>query len=283
MLRLNNNQKKIILPKFVEEKANEEKHEESPIQNALSFSSSSSSSSCSSSSFSTNSSYQSNTTQNNNNNNNNLIIQKLKSNNSKKDYFDTQLESNLDSKAKSYANNSRFISNTTQVDYMPANFSRFHFIKKYEKKTLTRSQTENLIKSPPSFEIKKTSIEYSSNSSPFSSILSPFNKKINPISENDESNPIFDNTTSKNEADQEENIKINSVSSKLSNGLKKRYTIDFLLIRSDTANSKKMPCNWKILNEKFPEVCFCGKVNFLARLTKKNYFNSPIQILKQFI
>lgn len=42
--------------------------------------------------------------------------------------------------------------------------------------------------------------------------------------------------------------------------LKNRYTVDFLLQRADTINSKKPPHNWKELSEKYPTVCFSGKV-----------------------
>ena len=42
--------------------------------------------------------------------------------------------------------------------------------------------------------------------------------------------------------------------------LKNRYTVDFLLQRADTINSKKQPANWKELSEKYPNVCFSGKV-----------------------
>jgi len=41
---------------------------------------------------------------------------------------------------------------------------------------------------------------------------------------------------------------------------KQRYDLHFLLARSSVQSSKLMPNNWKQLNEKYPEVCFCGKV-----------------------
>jgi hypothetical protein len=38
------------------------------------------------------------------------------------------------------------------------------------------------------------------------------------------------------------------------------YTMDFLLKRADAPASKRLPSNWKELNQKYPFICFCGKV-----------------------
>ena len=53
--------------------------------------------------------------------------------------------------------------------------------------------------------------------------------------------------------------------------LKKRSSIDFLLARADTPSSKTMPKNWKELNEKYPNICFCGKVDFNSLIIKHDF------------
>lgn len=61
---------------------------------------------------------------------------------------------------------------------------------------------------------------------------------------------------------EEANETAHGVSTDLSNNVenKKRYSVDFLLLRSDVSTSKRLPPNWKELNEKYPMICFCGKV-----------------------
>jgi hypothetical protein len=43
----------------------------------------------------------------------------------------------------------------------------------------------------------------------------------------------------------------------------RRYSLHFLIVRSDVPNSKMFPKNWKHLNTLYPTVCFYGKVLFL--------------------
>lgn len=88
-------------------------------------------------------------------------------------------------------------------------------------------------------------------SAPFSSILSPF---TNEDEENKiETNDLNSLLTSRLNAKSQQNTINNKKEIR-------RYTIDFLLARSDVPSSKKMPQNWKELNLKYPNVCFCGKV-----------------------
>ena len=107
------------------------------------------------------------------------------------------------------------------------------------KSGLTRSSTETQI----------SSLQKSKNvsSSPFSVLL--------PLTSNQQ---ITKNNTIL-EHDDYEVEKSNDLNM---NQKRHRYSVDFLLQRSDVPNSKKFPPNWKNLNEKFPAICFCGKVIF---------------------
>lgn len=118
------------------------------------------------------------------------------------------------------------------------------------KSSLTRSITENQISSLQESE--------TTSSSPFTSILNPFTPKFNctksksnnQIPEEEVVNDLYPQVVSGadlNKCDTEAETK-------------KRYSIDFLLLRSDIPSSKNLPGNWKNLNEKFPSICFCGKV-----------------------
>ena len=51
---------------------------------------------------------------------------------------------------------------------------------------------------------------------------------------------------------------------------KKRYTLEFLLSRSDLIQSQKMPDSWKILNQLYPDVCFNGKI--ISYFNPNKYF-----------
>ena len=46
------------------------------------------------------------------------------------------------------------------------------------------------------------------------------------------------------------------------------YSVEFMLTRAESVHSKKIPMNWKELNEKYPNFCFYGKVcNFPNSMT----------------
>ena len=105
------------------------------------------------------------------------------------------------------------------------------------KSTLTRSSTENIISSMQAIE----------STAPFSVLLPTSQLKENlskkcmqPIIEGDD----CDDESGKPKR-------------------KHQYSIDFLLLRADVPSSKQLPSNWKELNEKYPLVCFCGKVSNL--------------------
>lgn len=51
---------------------------------------------------------------------------------------------------------------------------------------------------------------------------------------------------------------------------KKRYTLEFLLSRSDKPQSQQMPENWSELSEKYPTVCFNGKI--ISHFNPNKYF-----------
>lgn len=107
------------------------------------------------------------------------------------------------------------------------------------KSGLTRSSTETQI----------SSLQMSKTNSPFSVLL--------PVTSTTNSNNIINNISEDPSQDQVESI---SSMPKSEDSSKLRYTKDFLLFRSDVVTSKKLPVNWKSLNEVFPSVCFCGKV-----------------------
>jgi hypothetical protein len=54
------------------------------------------------------------------------------------------------------------------------------------------------------------------------------------------------------------------------NSDKKRYTLEFLLSRSDMTQSQQMPNNWKLLNQLYPDVCFNGKI--ISYFNPNKYF-----------
>jgi hypothetical protein len=57
-----------------------------------------------------------------------------------------------------------------------------------------------------------------------------------------------------------------------------RYDFNFLLARSSVPSSKLMPQSWKHLNEKYPEVCFCGKV--ISYFDHLKYYSHLNQVKK---
>ncbi len=98
--------------------------------------------------------------------------------------------------------------------------------------------------------------------------ISSMNKNNN---KNNNSNKIIEQT---------KNLSINSD--------KKRYTLEFLLSRSDMAQSQKMPDNWKILNQLYPDVCFNGKIisyfnpnKYFAHWNKVKLQNSELHSFNQ--
>ncbi len=118
---------------------------------------------------------------------------------------------------------------------------------RYRKNGLTRSSTETQI----------FSLQNSKQQSPFSVLL--------PLTATSSKSGLKSSVSSI--ASLRENIisEETTVNTKESNDIKnfsgaKRYSKDFLLIRSDVESSKKLPPNWKALNEIFPSICFCGKV-----------------------
>lgn len=118
---------------------------------------------------------------------------------------------------------------------------------------LTRSSTETLI----------SSLQQHKSKSPFSSVLLPLqtsppkNSVISEEAAADVTDPALVEAP-------EMNIDVNNNSENGNGDERKRkrhkYSVDFLLLRSDVPNSKKLPSSWKALNEKFPGICFCGKV-----------------------
>lgn len=105
---------------------------------------------------------------------------------------------------------------------------------------MTRSSTEYFLSS-----------NQNKSSTPFGSILVPYSndKQTNTICEDQEIQ--FGNKLN----NQATNMTLNKVPRE-----RRRYTVDFLLARSDIPSSKKLPKNWKELNVKYPNICFCGKV-----------------------
>lgn len=113
------------------------------------------------------------------------------------------------------------------------------------KSGLTRSSTDTQISSLQQSKTVSTS--------PFS-VLLPLSPKSSDSLKNP--NNIILEEERLNEVDANNNeIKNNTTENK------HRYSVDFLLLRSDMPNSKKLPSNWKELNEIFPSICFCGKVS----------------------
>lgn len=119
------------------------------------------------------------------------------------------------------------------------------------KSTMTRSSTENVISSLQS----KNSF-----TSPFSVLLPQTlplkeelisNKTMHPILESDKDDETDENLSQSVSIVNEANKKPTK---------KYRYSLDFLLLRADMPDSKRLPNNWKELNEKYPLICFCGKV-----------------------
>ena len=115
---------------------------------------------------------------------------------------------------------------------------------------ITRSSTENNIAS-------------SDNASPFSSFLAPLSLNES-IQENDADDENEDLESVLVEADKSSPPASEAFTndSKPKRQIKVIYTTDFLLKRADAPTSKILPPNWEELNQKYPSVCFCGKVSF---------------------
>ncbi len=129
---------------------------------------------------------------------------------------------------------------------------------------------------PKSSMIRSTTTEFSANkitqddTKPFGSVLSKF--KMTSI--NDENIHEHLETPFKKQVDENNNNQIvplkntnNIVIEKKSKGAC-CYSVNFMLSRAESVHSKKIPINWKELNEKYPNFCFYGKVcNFPNSMT----------------
>lgn len=144
-----------------------------------------------------------------------------------------------------------------------------------QRKSLIRSTTTDSFN--PS-KLSLNSMSATNKNTPFSSILSPIristenDHRINRIAEDVEEVEI--NNLGLNKFSNANKAAENKAYPKPSNNsttLKKRYSIDFLLARADTPSSKTMPKNWKELNEKYPNICFCGKVGFNSLIIKHDF------------
>ena len=117
-----------------------------------------------------------------------------------------------------------------------------------QRSSMVRSSTmDNFASSKPTFNSMSTTND--TKSSPFSSVLSKF--KMATIKDDDSNTEPF--TTPKCISPNQEHI---SKKKEATN----RYTVEFLLSRAESTHSKKMPVNWKELNDKYPNFCFYGKV-----------------------
>lgn len=135
---------------------------------------------------------------------------------------------------------------------------------------LVRSTTENFISFLANDLHSNQDQSYSSEvwsaavSSPFGSILSPYNpsllsSRLKFAIQHDEEK--YDESRRRNPDSLSEGDQSSSGDSESSKVIStKRYPVDVLLMRSDVPASKKMPDEWFELNQKYPEVCFCGKV-----------------------
>ncbi len=116
-------------------------------------------------------------------------------------------------------------------------------IKKMPKSSMTRSTTEGFISSLSHSNSNRSSLYASTLKEEFI----PSNSRMMGMTQRPQLN--MDKKFEKLKLDNSNKYK-----------LKNRYTVDFLLQRADTINSKKQPANWKELSEKYPSVCFSGKV-----------------------
>jgi hypothetical protein len=127
------------------------------------------------------------------------------------------------------------------------------------KTTLTRSKTENQI----------STIREKNVSNPFGSFLAPLSiKEVHDDDEDcDTMHKKADNqfscsplSSSSDSSSSSTIFNKKSTSSGTSSRPKYVYTVDFLLKRAESNQAKKMPHNWLQLNQKFSDICFCGKV-----------------------
>ena len=114
---------------------------------------------------------------------------------------------------------------------------------------LTRSSTEALISS-----LQKATAQATS---PFSSLLLPI--RSDPVATSPANKSVIPEEMAESCSAADFN---NNNSNEEKTKQRQKYSVDFLLLRSDVPNSKKLPSNWKALNEKFPTICFCGKVSW---------------------
>ena len=127
------------------------------------------------------------------------------------------------------------------------------------KSTLTRSSTENIISSMQSAET----------TAPFSVLLPTSQLKKEDLSKN-LMQPIIEGDACDDEPGKPKR--------------KHQYSIDFLLLRADVPSSKQLPSNWKELNDKYPLVCFCGKVSnpYLILFDLNGLLNIANKVLSYF-
>lgn len=149
-------------------------------------------------------------------------------------------ENNIKQKPNSTATNQSSSSNSFTKD-----------LSNKRKSTMTRSSTENVISSLQS---------KNSSTSPFSVLL----PQTLPLKEDIISNKIM-HPILESDRDDEADENLSQIASVVNEANKKptkkyRYSLDFLLLRADMPDSKRLPNNWKELNEKYPLICFCGKV-----------------------
>jgi len=128
------------------------------------------------------------------------------------------------------------------------------------------------IKSPKRSLIRSTTTDFSASrtaleeSKPFGSVLSKFEL----ASINDDENPSTHSETTRDTrlvvAENNNDKILQKPVNKAIHIVRDKhdpkccYSVDFLLSRANSVHSKKMPSQWKDLNEKYPNFCFYGKV-----------------------
>jgi hypothetical protein len=104
----------------------------------------------------------------------------------------------------------------------------------------------------PMVRSNTTDFSLKESSKPFSSVLSQF--KMATI---DHTNETKTATLAQDENNNDVTVVKTAPKAKNSSCC---YSVDFMLSRAEAVHSKKMPDSWKELNEKYPHICFYGKV-----------------------
>ena len=171
----------------------------------------------------------------------------------------------LDNKSQSNAKSSSYSSSYGLDDFCYLN-----------DESNNEPKCSGMVKSSTSIDFKASSLN---ESKPFGSVLSKFS--LTSIKDNEYPVCVMDsqdenNNTHNNSLANGQTIKSASRSIVNNANTSYRYTVDFLLSRANVNDSKKMPENWRELNEKYPNVCFYGKVFFIRIFyyssTAKLYF-----------